>query len=186
LTEDLAPEPQGKLDSVIELLRPHLQDHAVVIVGHNPQLERLGQKLSPSTVKLGRGDCCYLELNSLDKPEAVVRQMPPGRPQPARRLDRKDIIGLFFAILALATFLLGGLVLYRGLESVLTGGGEGSITINIKVVGEMKGVNGSLALIFLGIALILTTLGYVSKAYREARREEGGVKDTIRHMYPFA
>lgn len=186
LANDLAPEAAPKLASVIDLLRPYLQEQAVAIVGHNPQLEQLIKRLSPvSNVRLGRGDSYCLEIDTFDGQMATISAIPLGKPDPPRSgFDRKDIWGMFLAAMALLTFFIGGLLLYLVISSVLVSG-EGGISITVKDYGQIKGINGSMLLSFAGLACILVPLGFVRKAYQEAIDKEGGAKDTIRHMSPF-
>ena len=177
---DLAPDK--KLSDVIKLLQSPLQERTVIIVGHNPQLEDLVKQLSSKKVTIERGDCCRLEVNSLYKQDATVCEMPPGDPRdaPKRPSYWKTIGGMVFAGLAFITLLVGGLVLFMGIKAILAGAGEEGITaIVVKGYGEVKDV-------ISGVAMILTPIGYVRKAYQEAAKDESkGFIYTIRHMWPF-
>ncbi len=99
-------------------------------------------------------------------------------------MNVKTLIGVLFFLVDVAVLAIGSLCIYSGIQSVGTSGGEGGIKLIVKKLGEVSGMNGSALILAAGVAMVLAALGYALKAYQEAVRHEGGLKDTVRHFAP--
>lgn len=96
----------------------------------------------------------------------------------------KTVIGILFFFVDLAVLVLGAFLCLTGIGLLGSGSGEGGIKLVVKAIGEITGVNGQLVVFIVGALLVLAALGYALKAYKEAVRFEGGLKDTLRHFAP--
>jgi hypothetical protein len=97
-------------------------------------------------------------------------------------MNAKTIIGFMFFLVDVLVLITGAAALYAGIHSLGTESGEGGIKVVVTKLGQLTGINGSLLVILIGAAMVVAALGYALKAYQEAVREEGGLKDTIRHF----
>ena len=96
----------------------------------------------------------------------------------------KTLIGILFFLVDLTVLVLGAVLCATGIGLLGSGSGEGGIKLVVKAVGEITGVNGQLVVFIVGALMVLAALGYALKAYQEAVRHEGGLKDTPRHFAP--
>jgi len=99
-------------------------------------------------------------------------------------MSGKTLIGVLFFVVDLVVLAVGGLCIYAGIQSIGSAGGEGGIKLVVQKLGEVSGMNGSALILAAGLAMVLAALGYALKAYQEAVRHEGGLKDTVRHFAP--
>jgi hypothetical protein len=105
-------------------------------------------------------------------------------PSNAANMNAKTLIGFLFFLVDIIVLALGGFCLYVGVQALGADGGDGNIKLVVKKLGEISGINGNALVLVAGVAMILSALGYALKAYQEAVRQEGGLKDTVRHFAP--
>lgn len=99
-------------------------------------------------------------------------------------MSAKTLIGILFFVIDLFVLAIGAVCIYAGIQSMGNVGGEGGIKLVVQKIGEVSGMNGSALILAAGVAMVLAALGYALKAYQEAVRHEGGLKDTVRHFAP--
>ena len=63
--------------------------------------------------------------------------------------------------------------------------GEGGASATVKFLGEVTGLNGHAVGIFVGAAMVISSMMYTHKAYREALQyETTSLPDVVRHHSP--
>jgi hypothetical protein len=92
--------------------------------------------------------------------------------------------GIFLFIMDVVAFAFGIVLILTGVGVVTSQGGEGNIEVVIDKIGKITGINGNLVIFLAGIALVLVSVTYALKAFKEAAKTERGPRDAIRHFAP--
>jgi hypothetical protein len=63
--------------------------------------------------------------------------------------------------------------------------GEGEASATVKLIGTVTGLNGPAIGTFMGVAMVIISMMYTHKAYREAlKSESASLPDIVRHHSP--
>jgi hypothetical protein len=100
------------------------------------------------------------------------------------QMDNRTIKLIFGSV----CFLFNLAVLVSGIYLIIVcfpGLGEGEARVTVKDLGEVSGVNGHAVGLFIGAAMVLCSLMYTHKAYRETLGYERlNFQDIVRHHSP--
>ena len=102
-------------------------------------------------------------------------------------MDRntRDTVKLIFGS---ACVLLNFAVLLSGIWLIIScipGIGEGKASAAVKFLGEISGLNGQAVGVFIGAAMLISSMMYTHKAYKEALAfETNSLPDIVRHHSP--
>lgn len=100
-------------------------------------------------------------------------------------LDLKLVSGIFFFGIDLAVFLIGSLLLWIGVNLISSDGSQGTISLIVKEVGEITGINGSVVVLLVGFCLVCLAVSYALKAYQAALEAAANeLPDMIKHFSP--
>jgi len=77
--ELLAPENYLKLDRLVTMLSEHSNLGTILLVGHEPQLSTLAERLSSERTSLNRAGVCCLEIEDFGRKAQVLWQLIPSK-----------------------------------------------------------------------------------------------------------
>jgi hypothetical protein len=86
-------------------------------------------------------------------------------------MKSKDLFGVLFCIIALATAFFGVRLAWFGAQLLATSDGGGSIDVIVTAIGRVTGINGAAAVLLAGVAILLTAGALALKAIAEIKHE---------------
>lgn len=89
----------------------------------------------------------------------------------------KAVLGVIFCGITLITAAIGVWLARQGAQLVSAAGGEGTINVAVKAVGEVTGINGAVVIMLAGMFILLTAAGNTLKAIAEVKYE---VRDALK------